>query len=103
MNGPENTVLAETHREFLQRLARLALPIMLQNLLASSVSFIDTVMIGMVERKRLRARACEQMFFLITLFSSGQQADSHLRRPVWSSGHRSITGSWASPIISLSS
>jgi putative MATE family efflux protein len=72
MNGPENTVLAETHREFLQRLARLALPIMLQNLLASSVSFIDTVMIGMVGEEALAAVGlANQMFFLITLFFFG--------------------------------
>lgn len=64
--------MLESRKEFLQRLSRLALPIMLQNLLASSVSFIDTIMIGMVGETALAAVGlANQMFFLITLFFFG--------------------------------
>ena len=64
--------MLESKKEFLQRLSRLALPIMLQNLLASSVSFIDTIMIGMVGETALAAVGlANQMFFLITLFFFG--------------------------------
>lgn len=59
-------------QEFLSRLVFLALPIMLQNLLASSVSFIDTIMIGVVGEDALAAVGlANQMFFLITLFFFG--------------------------------
>lgn len=64
--------LPESRKEFFSRLLFLALPIMLQNLLASSVSFIDTVMIGTVGEDALAAVGlANQMFFLITLFFFG--------------------------------
>jgi len=62
----------ETKKEFLSKLLLLAFPIMLQNLLVSSVSFIDTVMIGMVGEEAIAAVGlANQMFFLITLFFFG--------------------------------
>ena len=62
----------ESRKEFLSRLIFLALPIMLQNLLVASVSFIDTMMIGMVGESSLAAVGlANQMFFLMTLFFFG--------------------------------
>lgn len=62
----------ESRKEFLSRLLFLALPIMLQNLLVASVSFIDTMMIGMVGESALAAVGlANQMFFLMTLFFFG--------------------------------
>lgn len=62
----------ETRRDFFSRLIFLSLPIMLQNLLMASVSFIDTMMIGMVGEEAIAAVGlANQMFFLITLFFFG--------------------------------
>jgi putative MATE family efflux protein len=59
-------------REFYSRLLHLAFPIMLQNLLNSSVSFVDTLMIGMVGEVALAAVGlANQMFFLIAIFFYG--------------------------------
>jgi putative MATE family efflux protein len=62
----------ETRVEFYRRLVFLALPIMLQYLLVSSVSFVDTVMIGIVSEPAIAAVGLgNQMFFLMTLFFFG--------------------------------
>lgn len=64
--------LNSSKKEFIQRLLILALPIMGQNLLISSVSFVDTLMIGMVGEVQLAAVGlANQLFFLITLFYFG--------------------------------
>lgn len=62
----------ESKKEFFSKLMILSLPIMLQNLLMSSVSFVDTMMIGMVGEAAIAAVGlANQMFFLITLFFFG--------------------------------
>lgn len=62
--------LKESH--FYRRLLSLALPIMLQNLLANGVSFVDTLMISTVGEEALAAVGlANQMFFLIILFFFG--------------------------------
>ncbi|MGI6433132.1 MAG: MATE family efflux transporter [Sphaerochaetaceae bacterium] len=64
--------LSASKKEFYQRLGLLAFPIMLQNLLVNSASFIDTMMIGMVGQEALAAAGlANQMFFLIALFFFG--------------------------------
>lgn len=64
--------IEETKKEFYLRLLMFALPIMLQNLLVNSVSFIDTAMIGSVGQVALAAVGlANQMFFLISLFFFG--------------------------------
>lgn len=72
MTTTHTPVLLENKKEFFSRLVHLALPIMLQNLLVNSVSFIDTLMIGLVGETALAAVGlANQMFFLITLFFFG--------------------------------
>ena len=62
----------ESKKDFTLRLLALSLPIMLQNLLSSSVSFVDTLMIGQVGEDALAAVGlANQMFFLISLFFFG--------------------------------
>ena len=62
----------ESSKEFIVRLIQLSVPIMLQNLLSSSVSFVDTLMIGLVSEAALAAVGlANQMFFLIVLFYFG--------------------------------
>jgi putative MATE family efflux protein len=62
----------ESRKEFTLRLIQLSVPIMLQNLLTSSVSFVDTLMIGLVGEDALAAVGlANQMFFLIVLFYFG--------------------------------
>jgi putative MATE family efflux protein len=72
MNPQSPSIIEESRKEFFSRLMFLALPIMLQNLLVSSVSFIDTMMIGTVGEHAIAAVGLgNQMFFLITLFFFG--------------------------------
>lgn len=72
MNAVQLPNLEETRKQFIGRLLLLSVPIMLQNLLVSSVSFIDTVMIGMVGESAIAAVGLgNQMFFLITVFLFG--------------------------------
>ncbi len=60
------------NRTFYRRLTYLSLPIILQYLLTSSLSFIDTLMITQVGESALAAVGlANQMFFLITLFYFG--------------------------------
>jgi putative MATE family efflux protein len=62
----------ESSKDFIVRLIQLSVPIMLQNLLSSSVSFVDTLMIGLVGEPALAAVGlANQMFFLIVLFYFG--------------------------------
>jgi len=57
---------------FYTAIITLALPIMLQNLLASSLSFIDTVMIGQLGEVQIAAVGlANQMFFLVILLFFG--------------------------------
>ena len=72
MIAAQNPLLEETRREFFSKLLFLSLPIMMQNLLMASVSFVDTMMIGMVGEEAIAAVGlANQMFFLITLFFFG--------------------------------
>lgn len=62
----------KTDSAFLKTLLSLAIPIMLQNLLASSISFLDTLMIGQLGPEAIAAVGVgNQVFFLVNLFSFG--------------------------------
>ncbi|MDD3791332.1 MAG: MATE family efflux transporter [Sphaerochaetaceae bacterium] len=76
--------------EFYSRLLHLAFPIMLQNLLNSSVSFIDTLMIGMVSESALAAVGlANQMFFQIVIFFYGvSSAAAIFIAQYWGAGNR---------------
>ncbi len=55
-----------------KRLFAIALPIMLQNLLSSSLSFLDTLMIGQLGHEQIAAVGiANQVYFLISLFFFG--------------------------------
>ncbi len=57
----------------------IALPLMVQNLITSSVSFLDTLMIGQVGEVELAAVGiANQMFFLINLFFFGLASGSSI-------------------------
>ncbi|NLZ67750.1 MAG: MATE family efflux transporter [Spirochaetales bacterium] len=57
---------------FYSALLSLAIPIMLQNLLGSSLSFIDTLMIGQLGSNSIAAVGiANQVFFLVNLFAFG--------------------------------
>ncbi len=56
----------------IRRLMTIALPIMLQNLISSSLSFVDTLMIGQLGQEQLAAVGiANQVYFLISLFFFG--------------------------------
>ncbi|MGI6480613.1 MAG: MATE family efflux transporter [Sphaerochaetaceae bacterium] len=76
--------------EFYSRLLHLAFPIMLQNLLNSSVSFVDTLMIGMVSESALAAVGlANQMFFLIAIFFYGVSSSAAIFiAQYWGAGNR---------------
>jgi putative efflux protein, MATE family len=60
------------NKTFYKTLSSLAVPIMLQNLLASSVSFADTLMIGKLGQNAIAAVGiANQVFFLVNLFCFG--------------------------------
>ncbi|MFA5468919.1 MAG: MATE family efflux transporter [Sphaerochaetaceae bacterium] len=82
--------LLNDKREFYSRLIHLALPIMLQNLLNSAVSFVDTLMIGMVGEAALAAVGlANQMFFLIIIFFYGvSSAAAIFIAQYWGAGNR---------------
>ena len=62
----------DSKRDFFRRLSAIALPIMLQNLLSSSLSFIDTLMIGQLGSDQIAAVGiANQIFFLVNLFIFG--------------------------------
>lgn len=55
-----------------KKLFSIALPIMLQNLLSSSLSFLDTLMIGQLGQEQIAAVGiANQVYFLISLFFFG--------------------------------
>jgi len=102
----------ESRKEFLSRLIFLALPIMLQNLLVASVSFIDTMMIGMVGESSLAAVGlANQMFFLFGVSSGaaifvaqywGAQDKTSMHKVMGIALIVSLAGAFFSSIISLS-
>ena len=55
MKASRLDIVTESKQEFLKRLLQLSIPIMLQNLLGSSVSFVDTLMIGRIGEEALAA------------------------------------------------
>jgi len=72
----KNTLLSKNgilrDKSFYIAIISLALPIMLQNLLASSLSFVDTVMIGQLGEIQIAAVGlANQMFFLVILLFFG--------------------------------
>lgn len=57
---------------FYSQLLSLAIPIMIQNLLGSSLSFLDTLMIGQLGSNSIAAvGTANQVFFLVNLFAFG--------------------------------
>ena len=59
-------------RRFLKQLFRVAVPIMIQNLIMSSLSFLDTLMLGQLGQDEIAAvGVANQVFFLISLFFFG--------------------------------
>ena len=80
----------ESSKEFLVKLIQLSVPIMLQNLLSSSVSFVDTMMIGLVSENALAAVGlANQMFFLIVLFYFGVSSGAAIFvAQYWGAGDR---------------
>lgn len=90
MTSVQPLTLLESKKEFFSRLMRLAFPIMLQNLLVNSVSFVDTLMIGLVGETALAAVGlANQMFFLITLFFFGVSSGAAIFiAQYWGAGDR---------------
>lgn len=67
------------NREMLSRLFQIALPIMAQNLLSSSLSFVDTLMIGQLGQEQIAAVGiANQVYFLISLFFFGIASGSSI-------------------------
>lgn len=91
MTAAQPLDVIESKKEFFSRLMHLALPIMLQNLLVNSVSFVDTLMIGLVGETALAAVGlANQMFFLITLFFFGVSSGAAIFiAQYWGAGDRS--------------
>lgn len=71
--GPNKVSLVKkTDTVFTKKLLSLAIPIALQNLLNSSLSFVDTLMIGQIGSNQIAAvGVANQVFFLINLFLFG--------------------------------
>lgn len=62
----------QDNKTMISKLMVIALPIMLQNLISSSLSFIDTLMIGQLGQEQLAAVGiANQVYFLISLFFFG--------------------------------
>lgn len=65
-------VIRDTRREFYRTLIRLAIPIMIQNFLVSSLNMIDTLMIGAVGESEVAAVGiANQYYFLFSLIMTG--------------------------------
>jgi Na+-driven multidrug efflux pump len=57
---------------FYKNLFRIAIPITIQNLIMSSLNFVDTIMVGQLGETNIAAVAlANQLFFLIALFLFG--------------------------------
>lgn len=66
-------------REFYKTLVRLAIPIALQNLIASSLNMVDTIMIGQLGETEIAAVGlANQVFFLLILFMFGVNSGSSI-------------------------
>ncbi|MBS4021909.1 MAG: MATE family efflux transporter [Dethiobacter sp.] len=64
-------------REFYSVMFKIALPIMIQNLVATSLNFVDTIMIGQLGSTELAAVGmANQVFFLMALFLFGLYSGS---------------------------
>ena len=62
----------EQSKSFYKTLMLIAFPIMLQNLLSTSLSLVDTLMIGQLGANQIAAVGiANQIFFLINLFIFG--------------------------------
>ena len=57
---------------FYKNLFKITMPIALQNLMMSSINFVDTIMIGQLGETNIAAVAlANQLFFLVALFLFG--------------------------------
>lgn len=70
-----SNILSSVNKDFAamsKKLFIIALPIMLQNLISSSLSFVDTLMIGQLGQEHIAAVGiANQVYFLISLFFFG--------------------------------
>lgn len=67
-----STIVQEDTKIMGKKLLSIALPIMLQNLLSTSLSFLDTLMIGQLGQEQIAAVGiANQVYFLISLFFFG--------------------------------
>lgn len=80
----------ESQKDFYRRMIAIALPIVLQNLLISSLSFVDTLMIGQLGSDEIAAVGlANQMFFLINLFYFGISSGASIFiSQYWGAGNR---------------
>jgi len=70
---------SDTLKDFYKRMLSLALPVVFQSLLANSLSFVDTLMIGQLGEQAIAAVGlANQMFFLISLLFFGITSGSSI-------------------------
>jgi putative MATE family efflux protein len=73
------TTSLESRKEFLIKTLAIAVPVVIQNLLSNSLSFVDTLMIGQLGETSIAAVGlANQMFFLISLFFFGITSGSSI-------------------------
>lgn len=69
----------DSRKEFLLKTFAIAIPVVIQNLLSNSLSFVDTLMIGQLGEASIAAVGlANQMFFLISLFFFGITSGSSI-------------------------
>jgi putative MATE family efflux protein len=69
----------ENRREFFAKTLSIAVPVIIQNLLSNSLSFLDTLMIGQLGDQPIAAVGlANQMYFLISLFFFGITSGSSI-------------------------
>lgn len=81
---------ADQKKDFYRRMLVIAVPMMIQNLLASSISFLDTLMIGQLGETEIAAVGLgNQMFFLINLIYFGTVSGASIFiSQFWGAGNR---------------
>ncbi|WP_320129093.1 MATE family efflux transporter [uncultured Sphaerochaeta sp.] len=72
-------ILMDQRKDFFKKTLSIALPVMIQNLLSNSLSFVDTLMIGQLGEQSIAAVGLgNQMFFLISLLFFGISSGSSI-------------------------
>jgi putative MATE family efflux protein len=73
------SISLDSKKEFLLKTLAIAIPVVIQNLLSNSLSFVDTLMIGQLGEQSIAAVGlANQMFFLISLFFFGITSGSSI-------------------------